>query len=335
MRANALFHVAERRVESREVALAAPDKGEVLIKSRCSAISSGTEAMIFSGAFPKNTALDASIESLKGGFAYPFSYGYALVGEVSATGPGVDEGLIGKTLFAFHPHQDRAVVPLAGCHRIPDGVPPEAALFLPQVETALNLVLDGAPLIGERVLVFGQGVVGLLTAALLAEFPLARLVAAEPLAWRRELAKHWGVAETVNPADAGQWQALLASLNGADLVFELSGDMAALNQAIETTGFDGRIVVGSWYGAKSQPLDLGGRFHRNRLRLISSQVSTLNPALTGRWDKPRRIDLAWRMVEKLQPQRLISQSFPLAQCRQAFETVCARREGVMQVIFQY
>jgi len=335
MRANALVHVAERRVECREVAVAAPGEGEVLIKSRCSAISPGTEAMIFSGAFPKDTALDASIESLNGSFAYPFSYGYALVGEVSATGPGVEDNLIGKTLFAFHPHQDRAVVPLAACHRVPDGLAPEAALFLPQVETALNLVMDGAPLIGERVVVFGQGVVGLLTARLLAEFPLARLVAAEPSVWRRELARHWGIAETVDPTDAGPWQALLASLNGADLVFELSGDMAALNQAIESAGFDGRIVVGSWYGTRSQPLDLGGRFHRNRLRLISSQVSTLNPALTGRWDKPRRIELAWRMVEKLEPQRLISQSFPLAQCRQAFETVCARRDGVMQVIFQY
>lgn len=335
MRANALFHVAQRRVECREVALAAPGTGEVLIESRCSAISAGTEAMIFNGAFPKDTPLDGSIESLKGGFAYPFSYGYALVGEVSATGPGVEEGLIGKTVFAFHPHQDRAVVPLSGCHRVPDGVPAEAALFLPQVETALNLVMDGAPLIGERVLVFGQGVVGLLTAALLAEFPLARLVAAEPLAWRRELARRWGIAQTVDPADAGQWQALLASLNGADLVFELSGDMAALNQAIETTGFDGRIVVGSWYGVKSQPLDLGGRFHRNRLRLISSQVSTLNPALTGRWDKARRIDLAWRMVAKLRPERLIGASFPLARCQQAFETICARQDGVMQVIFRY
>jgi 2-desacetyl-2-hydroxyethyl bacteriochlorophyllide A dehydrogenase len=335
MRANALFHVAQRRVECREVAVATPDKGEVLIKSRCSAISAGTEAMIFSGAFPKNTALDASIESLKGDFTYPFPYGYALVGEVSATGPGVDEGLIGKTLFAFHPHQDMAVVPLAGCHRVPDGVSPEAALFLPQVETALSLVMDGAPMIGERVLVFGQGVVGLLTACLLAEFPLARLVAAEPIAWRRALARRRGVLETVDPANAGVWRALLGALNGADLIFELSGDMATLNQAIEAAGFDGRIVVGSWYGANSQPLDLGGRFHRNRLRLISSQVSTLNPAVTGRWDKPRRIDLAWQMMDKLQPQRLISQSFSLTQCREAFETVCSRRDGVMQVIFRY
>lgn len=335
MRDNALFHVAAGRVESREVPLSAPGEGEVLIRSRCSAISSGTEAMIFGGAFPKGAALDSRIESLKGGFVYPFSYGYALVGEVAATGPGGDDSSIGSMLFAFHPHQDRVVVPLADCIAIPDGIAPEAALFLPQVETALNLVMDGAPLIGERVLVFGQGVVGLLTACLLQRFPLARLVAAEPLAWRRELAGQWGVPETVDPSDADRWRARLVSLDGADLVFELSGDMNALNQAIEAAGFDARIVVGSWYGARSQPLDLGGRFHRDRLRLISSQVSTLSPELTGRWDRRRRIELAWRLIAQLRPERLVGESFPLARCAQAFETVCARPQGVMQVIFRY
>lgn len=335
MRANALFHVAEGRVESRDVALPAPGEHEVLIRSRCSAISAGTEAMIFRGAFPKGAALDTTIASLKGGFAYPFRYGYALVGEVSAIGPGVDEGLAGRLLFAFHPHQDHAVVPLADCLVIPDGVAPEAALFLPQVETALSLVMDGAPLIGERVLVCGQGVVGLLAAALLARFPLARLVASEPLAWRRRLAAQWGITDSVDPSDAGAWRALLASLDGADLVFELSGNMGALDQAIDAAGFDGRIVVGSWYGIGSRPLDLGGKFHRNRLRLVSSQVSTLDPALTGRWDKRRRIEFAWRMLEQLRPERLVSHAFALAQCEAAFETVCARREGVMQVIFRY
>jgi 2-desacetyl-2-hydroxyethyl bacteriochlorophyllide A dehydrogenase len=335
MRASALYHVSERRVECRDVAVAAPGANEVLVESLCSAISPGTEAMIFSGAFPKDAALDAAIGSLKGRFAYPFPYGYALVGKVSALGPGVSWELADQTVFAFHPHQDRAVLPLTDCHRVPRGVPPEAALFLPQVESALNLIMDGAPLIGERVLVFGQGVVGLLTAALLSEFPLERLVVAEPLAWRREVARSWGIEDTVDPADPGSWTTLLGGLDGVDLVFELSGDMAALNQAIEAAAFDARIVVGSWYGASARPLDLGGRFHRNRLRLVSSQVSTLNPALTGRWDKRRRIELAWTMVEKLRPQRLIGQSFSLARCQEAFEAVSARREGVMQVIFRY
>src|SRR5262249_26442176 len=149
MRARVLYHVSERRVECREVALAAPGSGEVLLETACSAISPGTEAMIFSGAFPRGVALDAGIESLKGAFTYPLPYGYAIVGKVAAIGPGVPEELIGRTLFAFHPHQDRAVVPLADCCRVPDGVSPEAALFLPQVESALGLVMDGAPLVGE------------------------------------------------------------------------------------------------------------------------------------------------------------------------------------------
>src|SRR5215831_10839061 len=131
MQASALYHVDERRVECREVALTAPGAGEALIESRCSAISPGTEAMIFSGAFPRDVALDAGIASLKGRFSYPFSYGYALVGNVVAIGPGVSADLVGRTLFAFHPHQDRAVVPLADCCVVPDGIAPEAALFLP------------------------------------------------------------------------------------------------------------------------------------------------------------------------------------------------------------
>ena len=89
------------------------------------------------------------------------------------------------------------------------------------------------------------------------------------------------------------------------------------------------------YGASSRPLDLGGRFHRNRLHLVSSQVSTLSPALTGRWDKRRRIELASRLLQVLRPERLIGRTFPLARCSDAFETVCARPEGVMQVIFEY
>lgn len=335
LRANALFHVAERRVELREIALPSPGAGQVLIRSRCSAISAGTEAMIFGGAFPKEAPLDATIESLKGGFDYPFRYGYALVGEIAAVGPAVDETLLGKLVFAFHPHQDQAIVPLADCVLVPDGVPAESALFLPQVETAVNFAMDGAPLIGERVLVFGLGVVGLLTAALLKRFPLARLASVEPLHWRRELARRWGIDETADPTDPGDWSRLLSNFDGADLIFEVSGDMRALGQAIDAAGFGARIVVGSWYGTRTQPLDLGGRFHRNRLRLVSSQVSTLDPVLTGRWDKTRRMDMAWRMLRELRPERLVGRSFPLGKCAEAFEAVCARHEGVMQVIFRY
>jgi 2-desacetyl-2-hydroxyethyl bacteriochlorophyllide A dehydrogenase len=330
--AHALFHVAPGRVECREVALRTPAAGEVEVRTLYSAISAGTETMIYAGRFPRGAALDASIAALQGEFAYPFAYGYTLVGRIVALGEGVDPSWRDAPVFVFHPHQDRIVVPVSACERIPADVGPAAALYLPQVETALTLVLDGAPRIGERVIVFGLGVVGLLVARLLAEFPLARLLACEPLEWRRRQAQGWGI-ETLDGATAAGAQSL-AQLD-ADLAYELSGDMTALNRAIDATGFDGRIVVGSWYGAQSVPLDLGGRFHRNRLRLVSSQVSTLAPALTGRWDKRRRLDLAWNALARMQPERLGRRDFPLARCAEAFEAACARAEGVMQVAFRY
>ena len=135
MRACALLHVAERRVECAEVALRPPGPGEVTVRSVCSAISPGTEGMIYAGAFPRDAPLDASIAELSGRFAYPFAYGYALVGVVEAIGPEVDPEWRGATVFVFHPHQDRIVVPAARCERVPPEIPTEAALFLPQVET--------------------------------------------------------------------------------------------------------------------------------------------------------------------------------------------------------
>jgi 2-desacetyl-2-hydroxyethyl bacteriochlorophyllide A dehydrogenase len=335
MRARALLHVAERRVEAAEIALRRPGAGEVAIASLCSAISAGTEAMIYAGAFPQGAALDTGIASLQGaGFSYPFAYGYALVGRVVELGPEVDALWQDALVFVFHPHQDRIVAPVSACQRVPCGVSPEAALYLPQVETALTLVMDAAPVVGERAVVFGLGAVGLLAARLLCDFPLSRLVAVEPLAWRREQAQQWGIAESLDCSDTARCAERLLDLD-ADVALELSGDMAALNLAMEATGFDSRIVVGSWYGTRSTPLDLGSRFHRNRVRLVSSQVSTLAPALTGRWDKARRMALAWRTLERLRPERLPTRFFPLAQCEQAFETVCARPEGVMRVGFCY
>jgi 2-desacetyl-2-hydroxyethyl bacteriochlorophyllide A dehydrogenase len=334
MQARALFHVGERRVECIGVDLRRPGAGEVSIASLCSAISAGTETMIFAGAFPRGTVLDASLENLQGAFAYPFAYGYALVGRVVELGPEVDPAWQDARVFVFHPHQDRIVVPVSACQRLPAGVSPEAALYLPQVETALTLAMDAAPLVGERAVVFGLGVVGLLTARVLCEFPLSRLVAVEPLAWRRALARDWGIAETVDPGDAAQRAECLYGLD-ADVALELSGDVAALDLALEATGYDGRIVVGSWYGTRIAPLDLGSRFHRNRLRLVSSQVSTLAPALSGRWDKARRTALAWRTLERLRPERLPARFLELAQAQEAFEMLCARTAPVMQMGFRY
>ncbi len=340
-RALAVYHVAPGKVALRERALALVGDDQIVVKSCCSAISPGTESLIFRGKAPSNLPQDESIATLQGGFIYPFSYGYALAGEVIEVGAGIDRNWLGRKVLAFHPHQDYAIVPVRDCLIIPEGVSPRAAVFLPSMESALNFVMDARPVVGENVMVFGQGVVGLLTTAILSRFPLARLITADRLAFRRARSLDMGAGESLDTSDRCIFEALRKRLfddgasAGLDLAVELSGNMHALNQAIELTGFAGRILIGSWYGADSQPLDLGGWFHRRRIALISSQVSTIAPELSGRWDKSRRFAQAWEWIRRIDPERLITHAFPAAECQQAFERVSEKTANVVQAVFEY
>ena len=205
-----------------------------------------------------------------------------------STQPGKEDN---RYYFAFHPHESHFCASPEALLPVPEGMAPAQAALLPNAETAVNLVMDGAPLVGERVLVMGLGIVGLLTTALLAQFPLAALIAVDPLAQRRRIARRLGASQTLDPGGADGAEGLRVALAdageqlGADLIYELSGQPAALDAAVSAAGFDSRIVVGSWYGTKAAALQLGGSFHRNRVRLISSQVSTIAPRLRGSLDE--------------------------------------------------
>ena len=115
----------------------------------------------------------------------------------------------------------------------------------------------------------------------------------------------------------------------------LSGSPSALNDAITSTGFDGRVVIGSWYGEKQAMLDLGGEFHRSRIKLISSQVSTIAPKLSGRWDKGRRFQVAWDALERVRPGKLITHRFSLGDAKEAYWLLDKNPEETIQIILQY
>lgn len=331
-----LFFTAPRSIEIREQMLPQPKAGEVLVQTLFSAISHGTESLVYQGLFPQELAVDESIASLAGRFAYPLKYGYAAVGRVVDLGAGVDAAWLGRLVFAFNPHESHFIATVDNLMPLPQGMEPQTAIFLPNMETAVNFVLDGHPRIGERVLVLGQGIVGLLTTALLARFPLERLVSLDRFALRRQASLEAGAQsslDTHSPQIQEQLQALLP--DGADLCFELSGAPAALDQAIALTGFDGRVIIGSWYGQKRASLDLGGRFHRSRIRLVSSQVSSLAPELAGRWSKKRRLGVAWEMLRRVQPERWITQRFSIQDAAQAYRLIDQQPEQTIQVVLTY
>ena len=176
--AHLLYHTGPRRVEIREVPAPQPAAGQVLVRTLRSGISGGTERLVYRGEVPADLALDDTIGALGGTFAYPFAYGYACVGQVAG-----NEQLV----FAFHPHQDIFAAPENDLIPLPD-LDPAAATLFPLVETALQVTLDAEAGYRDRVIVLGAGVLGLLTALLLQRAG-ARPLVADPLAWRRDLAR--------------------------------------------------------------------------------------------------------------------------------------------------
>ncbi|MEI6290658.1 MAG: oxidoreductase [Chloroflexota bacterium] len=330
-----LFFCSPYQIELREDDICHPGAGQVLVKTIFSSISPGTEMLVYRGQFP-DVQLDSSIPSLNTGFSYPLVYGYACVGRVIELGGGVDTSWQDRLVFSFQPHTSFFTCSPADLIIIPSGMSLKNACFLANMETAVNLLQDAAPLIGERVLVVGQGIVGLLTSALLSQFPLDCLFTVDRYPIRRSASLNAGAHASFDPADENfQVESSRYLQIGADLSFELTGNPAALNTAIDLTTFSGRIVIGSWYGEKQSAINLGGGFHRSRIKLISSQVSTIAPELSGRWDKSRRFETAWAALCKIEPQKWITQIIPIEKASDAYQLIDTRPGSVLQVILEY
>ena len=316
----------------------APGKDRVLVKTLFSSISAGTEMLIYRNKLEKDTPLDTMIPALSYRFSYPCKYGYSSVGKVIGLGRNVSSQWHGRLVFAFHPHESHFTASTDDLIPIPSGISLEDALFLPNMETALNFILDGGTVKGKKVVVFGQGVVGLLLTALLAQKRCSKLVTVDNFPLRRTMSKRLGANISLDGLmDIHKFlgKNQLNDSSGADLCFEVSGEPAALNTAIQITGFCGRIVVGSWYGTKKVQLDLGEHFHRNRIHIQSSQVSTVDPRLSVRWTKERRIKIAFEMIQKIKPARLVTHILPFCQAAKAYELLDTHPEKTIQVVFQY
>jgi len=342
MARRSLCFVGPREVDLREEPVPEPDTDELRVRTELSAISPGTELLVYKGEVDGGMAADPNFESLSGSLSYPLKYGYAAVGHVEAVGEAVDDEWLGRRVFAFNPHESHFCARREELHPVPNEISTPLATLLPTAETAVTLVQDGAPRLGERVVVFGQGVIGLLTTAILGQFPLSELITVDLSADRRERSEQLGATHSVHPDELDSVLELPgetasddnAGHPGADLTFELSGNPAALDAAVSSTGYDGRIVVGSWYGTKPTELDLGGRFHRSRITLSSSQVSTIDPALRGRWDRGRRMALAWDQLDESLAD-LLTDRYPIESAREAYATLADGPDGTLGTLFSY
>ena len=285
--AEALWYTAPGKAEWRSESLPPPDGTRLRVRSLFSALSRGTESLVFQGKVPESEYQRMRAPLQAGDFPFPVKYGYAAVGRVE-DGPA---NVIGQTVFALHPHQSLFDVAPEQAMALPDGLSPMRAVMAANMETALNTLWDSGATAGQRINVIGGGVVGLLTAYLAGRMPGAEVTLIDVQPTRAKTANALGLQFALPDAAPGD----------CDVVFHASGVGSGLNTAIDCAGDEATVVEMSWYGAGQIPVALGGAFHSRRLRLIASQVGKVAPNQRARWSYRRRLAKA---LELLRDERL-------------------------------
>lgn len=259
-----------------------PGVGEVLVRTLHTAVSRGTESTVFDGRVPRSEYERMRAPFQEGDFPAPVKYGYLNVGVVEQ-GP---REVVGRTVFTLFPHQSVFVVPAEAAVPVPEGVPARRAVLAGAVETAVNVLWDAAPVVGDRITVVGGGMIGCCIARLAAGIPGAEvtLVDTDPL--RGRVAARLGVAFTA-PGAAPRDQ---------DVVIDASGSEAGLQLALETVVTEGEVIEASWFGDRPVTLALGADFHSRRLRIRSSQVGVVSDRRRSSRTTGARLALALRLL---------------------------------------
>ena len=323
--ARALWIEGPRQAALRSACVGEPGAGEARIAMLWSGISRGTERLVFEGRVPASQAKSMRAPFQEGEFPFPVKYGYCAVGRVEA-GPAE---WLGRTVFCLHPHQSRFIVPLNMPRPVQENIPPRRATLAANMETALNALWDSGAGPGDRIVVIGAGVVGLLVAALCAGLPGADVKVVDLEASRAKIAGSLG-AKFVAAAD-------FAALGeqDADVVFHASSSAQGLALALGCAGLEAGIVEMSWYGAAAVAVPLGEAFHAKRLRLISSQVGQVSPSRRPRWNFARRLDKALELLADARFDALITDEIAFGDAPRELPRILAPGAKGLATVLRY
>lgn len=319
--AHALWVVAPGRAEVRSETLPELPPGQLLVRASYSGISRGTEALVFAHAVPEHERERMRAPHQVGTLPGPVKYGYCNVGRVIAG----DEALSGRNVFALYPHQSLYQLATDQVVEIPDDVPPERAVLAANMETAVNALWDAQPLLGQRIVVIGAGVVGSLCAYLAARIPGCEVTLIDTHSDREPIARALGARFALPDA----------APSGADLVLHASASEAGLELALRVAADESRIIELSWYGDRRVSVPLGAAFHPGRLQLISSQVGKIAPAMRHRRTYRERLALSLSLLRDPVLDVLISSEISLSDLPGALPRILGPDSRALCVRVQY
>ncbi|MFP4082947.1 MAG: zinc-dependent alcohol dehydrogenase [Candidatus Aminicenantes bacterium] len=282
--ASALWFPQANKASILKEELPQPKPGWCWVQTLFSAISPGTERLVFQGKVPRSLHQEMRCPYMGGRFSFPVKYGYSAVGRI-IQGP---QEKLDQIIHVLHPHQDLLTVRVEDTHPLPAGVPPQRATLASNLETAVNAVWDSGVSLGGKILVVGFGVMGSLTARLLSFMPGVTLEIMDIHPQKRKMAEKMGFL-VLPPEKVSQ---------NFDAAFHASGSGQGLQFALDKIGKEGTVIEMSWYGTQRVSLVLGESFHSQRKKILSSQVSNIPPLQQPRWDGKRRKKLVFELLKK-------------------------------------
>ena len=316
---------AEAGVVDLRPAKAEAGPGQALVRMLWSGLSRGTERLVFTGRVPASEYERMRAPLQEGSFPFPVKYGYCAVGLVEAADEAPE--LVGRSVFCLHPHQTRFAAPISMLTPLPEALSPRRAVLAANMETALNALWDSGAGPGDRIVVVGAGLVGLLVAYLAAGLPGADVTVVDLDASRQPIAESFG-ARFATPGDFG-------APGDADVVFHASAAAAGLGVALGAAALEARVVELSWYGDGDVPAPLGGAFHSRRLTLVSSQVGQVAPTRRPRWSYGRRLAKALELLADARLEALITEDVAFADLPHALPRLLAPGAKGLATVVDY
>ena len=271
--ANELWHINSLESSIKTEMVKPQTDSQVLIESHYSLISKGTEKLVACGQVPRSLHDKMTVPYMKGSFDFPLSYGYSLVGKVVSAGE-----YNGNWVQLLHPHKSHVVAKKNDLYNF-TGIPPKRAVLLSNMETVINAIWDADIRNGDQVLICGFGSIGALLAMTLKIHFKVDLWVHDPDKEKQRKMKQLGFS-SFDPTED--------KINSLQLAFNCSASAKGLQLAIDSVGFEGKVIETSWYGDRAVKINLGGSFHYNRKKIISSQVSNISSKMQSQFDFHKR-----------------------------------------------
>ena len=334
MRNPTVVFTAPRQVAVEDHPLPVPAAGEVLIQTRRTLISTGTELTILNGQFPpKSRWADYG--------RFPFVPGYDHIGTVVEVGPEVDHAWLGRKVGSYAAHAAYVLGRPSALRQIQREIPDEEAAFFTLAEIAMNGVRRGQVTWGETVAVYGLGLLGQLVARLCRLAGAGLVVGVDLAASRLALLPQLPRMAALNPAEGDLVARAQALTRGrlADVVFELTGNPEAIPGEFALLRPQGRMVLLSSPRGPTPLFDFHDLCNSPSHTIIGAHNSSHPTHETPHtpWTRPRHAELFFDLVatRELEIAPLISHRLPCTEAPRIYAELLADRTQAMGVVLEW